>query len=277
MRKIYYETIPSKDPRLGRHVMHDSESRKFEFPTEQLPIISKVWSRSIPILDQGNVGSCTGNAGIGDLGSDPMFSTFPFGSKYTLDEAGALKLYSDAEDIDGDGPYPPNDNGSFGLSIAKALKNAGMISGYQHTFSLDAALRALSVTPWITGINWYDGMFNPHPETGQVVPTGQIAGGHEIVCREINVENSQLWFDNSWGLSWGLSGRFWMTFEHFGELLEQQGDVTILLPLSAPAPQPVDPAADLAAAFNRNGWIDRRHIGDTGKIAKAAKTWLKSL
>lgn len=273
MRKIYHEKIPSKDPRLGRNIMHDSESRKFEFPTEQLPIMSKVWNRYIPILNQGSVGSCTGNAGIGDLGADPMFSVLNSSMKYSLDETGALKLYSDAEDIDGDGPYPPNDNGSNGLSIAKALMNAGMISGYQHTFSLDAALRALSVTPWITGINWYDGMFNPDSE-GRVQPTGQIAGGHEVLCRESDVPSEKIWFDNSWG-EWGINGRFWMSFEHFGELLEQRGDVTILLPLSVPAPEPVDPNKELATAFHRNDWVNKRHIGDNGKIAKAAKVWLK--
>ena len=81
--------------------------------------------------------------------------------KYSMDENGAVKLYSDAETIDGNGPYPPNDYGSSGLSIAKALKSAGLISSYQHTFTLNDALLALTTYPILVGINWYQEMFNP--------------------------------------------------------------------------------------------------------------------
>jgi hypothetical protein len=294
--------IPSTDPRLGRHVYHDSRSRLFKFPTEKLTIQSVVHARKIPILDQGNVGSCTGNAGIGALGTDPLFAEYPAGATpITLDEAGALKLYSAAENIDGDGPYPPNDNGSTGLSIAKALSNAKLISGYQHTFSLDDALKALSVTPVIVGINWYQDMFNPDGD-GRVHPTGALAGGHEVEANEIDAMNSRVWFCNSWGTGWGVGGRFYLTFDDFGTLLSQEGDVTVLLPLSAPAPAPtpvppaptptpVPPApiptpappapvpvapADLKLALIARRWVGYHPIGRDRIMDSALREWLRA-
>lgn len=245
---IYKEKIHSRDPRLKRHVYHDSRSKLYTFNTTGLTISSVVHSRHIPILNQGQVGSCTGNAGVGALATDPVFKTLPKPLVYSLDEPGAIKLYSDAEVIDGNGPYPPNDYGSCGLSIAKALKAAGVISGYQHTFTLNDALKALTVTPIIVGINWYNAMFTPDKD-GRVHPTGYIAGGHEIVAREIDAINKRVWFDNSWGTSWGINGRFYLTFTDFGTLLSQQGDVIAFVTNSQPAPQPAsNPDTTLAAA-----------------------------
>jgi hypothetical protein len=87
------------------------------------------------------------------------------------------------------GQYPPDDTGCDGLTIAKVLTAAGEISGYQHTFSLDDALKALGVTPVITGVtSWYQDMFNPTAD-GRVHPTGGVAGGHEFVVDEIDAEH----------------------------------------------------------------------------------------
>lgn len=251
---IYKEKIPSQDPRLKRHVYHDSRSKRYAFDTSKLVVTSVVHPRAIPILDQGDLGSCTGNAGIGALATDPLYKTLPKNLKYPLNESGAISLYSDAEVIDGSGPYPPNDNGSCGLSIAKALQNANIISGYQHTFTLDDALKALTVTPIIVGINWYDSMSTPQKD-GRVSPVGYIAGGHEIVAREIDAKNQRVWFDNSWGKSWGVNGRFYLTFKDFGTLLDQQGDVVAFTPLTQPAPTPPSNSSDAALAAVMKAWL----------------------
>lgn len=284
-RVIYKERIPSTDPRLGRHILHDSESRRYVFDTTGLEISSVAHPRHIPILDQGQVGSCTGNAGIGNLGSDPMYADGQVLGKYTLNEPGALHLYSDAEDIDGDGPYPPNDNGSTGLSIAKALKNAGVISGYQHTFTVADALKALTVTPILIGVNWYNDGFNPATD-GRIPITGALAGGHELVVREYDATNLRVWADNSWG-AWGVEGRGYFTLADFTTLLGRGGDVTILLPLSTPAPTPTpvpptpptpptpdDP--DVILAQVAIPWAARRHCCKNIPMWRATQDWLVS-
>jgi len=255
---IIKEKIHSLDPRLKRHVYHDSRSRLFSFDTKGRTLTSVIHQRFISILDQGQVGSCTGNAGIGALGSNPLYKVGQ--TKYSLDQNGALKLYSEAQVIDGNGPYPPNDNGSYGLSIAKALQSAGLISGYQHTFSLNNALLALTVYPILVGINWYQGMFTPDPD-GRVRITGALAGGHEIVARQIDAENSRVWFDNSWGPTWGVKGRFYLTFTDLGLLLSQQGDVIVLLPKTGPTPTPVPTAnADATLAAAMKNWLKSKNL-----------------
>lgn len=286
-RTILRERIPSVDPRLARHVHHDSESRRYTFDTAGLSVVSAKHTRRISVLDQGNLGSCTGNAGIGACGTDPLYGTVPSRVQpllvaqgaYSLDEAGAVELYSAATRLDdAPGSYPPDDTGSDGLAVAKALVRAGMISGYQHTFSLDDALKALTVTPFITGTNWYRDMFNTN-HLGRVQPGGDLAGGHEYVADEIDAANERVWFTNSWGAGWGIEGRFWMTFADYGALLDQQGDVTIFTPLTLPAPTPTPAPGDpddaaFAAVLRHHDWVHRPHVLDNAKVAAAGRAWL---
>ncbi len=285
--------IPSTDARLGRHVRHDPRSRAFAFPTAGLTLKSVRHTRRIPVLDQGQIGSCTGNADIGALGTDPFFSVVAgadgvhrafsrraeVGTAYTLDEAGAVALYGDATRADDyPGQYPPDDTGSDGLTIAKVLKAAGEIAGYQHTFSLQDALLALTVTPFITGTVWTNDMFEPDPD-GRVHPTGAVAGGHEYVADEIDVERQRVWFTNSWGTGFGVQGRFWMTWDDYGTLLADQGDVTIFTPLTqpAPVPTPTPPNADpadvvFAAAFRT--WEQHPRLFGSARLKAAGNAWL---
>jgi hypothetical protein len=257
---VTYRRIESTDPRLNRHVRHDDASWNYRFPTEGLSIVSAKHTRRIPVLDQGQLGSCTGNAGIGCLGTDPFYATVPSRVQpllvaqgaYPFTEEGAVQLYSDATAADDyPGQYPPTDTGSDGLTIAKVLTARGQISGYQHTFTLKDALLALTQTPFITGVNWYENMFDPDQD-GRVYPTGDLAGGHEFVADELDVENKRIWFSNSWGKSWGVNGRFYLTWDDYAELLSQQGDVTIFVPLTQPAPTPTPPVPPAPA----NWWAE---------------------
>ena len=250
--------IPTADKKLGRHINHDSRSLNYIFHPKATTITSVTHPRHIPILDQGQVGSCTGNAGIGALASDPIFASVTNSFKYPLNETGAVHLYSDAEIIDGDGPYPPNDNGSSGLSIAKALKNTGLIASYQHIFDSNSALLALEQYPILFGTYWYSSMFTPDSD-GRVHPTGTIAGGHEIVSRQIDAPNQRIWFDNSWGTSWGVQGRFYLTFTDFNTLLLQQGDIIVLIPATT-APAPPAPTADQTLSVAMRAWLTAKGL-----------------
>jgi hypothetical protein len=294
-RTILKHYPDSTDPRLGRNVNHDSESRRYAVDTAALQVVSVRWLRTIGPLDQGNVGSCTGNAGVGAIATVPFADDTPFAptETYSLDEDGALELYSDAEDIDGDGPYPPNDNGSSGLSIAKALKNAGYISGYQHTFSKDDALKALQVAPGIFGTNWYESMFDTDAD-GRLRISGKVAGGHEVEIREVDAEKEQVWIDNSWGGAWGVQGRAYLTFGDYERLLNELGDMVFFVPLAKPAPTPgpeptptptPDPTPtptptpedpDAALEVVARPWALRRHYMGNRDMWHATQAWLAS-
>jgi len=291
---VHFERIPATDVRLGRHIRHDDASRAYAYPTAGLTLRSAKHTRRIPVLDQGQLGSCTGNAGIGCLGTDPFYGDLAggdgvlrafsrrarVGTTYPFDEAGAVALYSAATKLDdAPGSYPPDDTGSDGLSVAKALKAAGEIAGYKHTFTLTDALLALGQTPVITGVSWHQDMFTPAAD-GRLHITGPVAGGHEFVVDEIDAELERVWMTNSWSTSWGVGGRAYLTFDDWGTLLGRQGDVTVFTPLTAPAPTPA-PApvvddADRAFAPEAHRWLKHPHtqIAGNERMATAVRSYL---
>lgn len=262
---------------LGRYVNHDPRSRAFAFDTSGITVASVRHTRHIPVLDQGNLGSCTGNAGTGALGTEPFYQTLAAGT--VLDESYAVSLYSDATKVDSvPGYYPPTDTGSDGLSVAKVLKSRGLVSGYQHTFTFDDALKALSVTPLLFGTDWYNNFFEP--DSSGIISIGKndyVAGGHEVVLDEIDIERQLIGATNSWSTDWGVDGRFYIPFDLFKQLLAQQGDIVVLVPVTSPAPAPAPaPDAGFQLWTSLEGWAKARHSGSNKKAAQAVLAWAKS-
>lgn len=220
-----------EDKRLGRHIEHDPRSRDYGYKIKmETPRLKRVIHRTYgSVLDQGNLGSCTGNATVGAVNSIGLHK---IGTK-TLRESDALSLYELATQLDDiPGSYPPEDTGSSGLSVAKAAKQKGYITAYQHAFSIEEALTALQFRAVITGVNWYEGFDSPNL-SGLVEATGQIRGGHEFAIvgyiPEPKPGDSLVKARNSWGSSWGVRGYFYFTVDTWIRLLSEQGDCTILL------------------------------------------------
>ena len=265
---------------LGRHIHHDDRSWAYRYDTSALTLVTTVHQRRTPILDQGDLGSCTGNAGIGTLGTDPFYGTLPAGT--ILDETAAVEVYSAATRLDDySGSYPPDDTGSDGLSVAKVLKARGWISGYQHTFSPADFRLALTATPVMVGINWY-GSFDAPDSSGRIriTPGASVRGGHEVEAFAVDVERRLIGLDNSWGPGWGLHGTCWVGWDDADRLLGEQGDATILTPLSQPAPVPdpvpvvVADAADLDLwSAETRAWAFARHCGANAEAARAVQAW----
>jgi hypothetical protein len=217
----------NKKYHLGRIVDHDPRSRNFVFDTTPVPIVNITHQRLVPIFNQGQVGSCTANAGLGTIATSPFtLSPTPY---YSYDETGALKLYRDNEILDGGAGYPPEDVGSSGLSTAKNLLAHGLISSYQHTFSLQDCLKALMQYPVFIGIDWYEDMFTPDTD-GRVHPTGNLEGGHEVEAYRVDADDGRVWFHNSWGDEYGINGDFYLTWADLESLLANQGDVIVPIP-----------------------------------------------
>ncbi len=257
--------------RLGRHVHHDSRSLAYPYRGSGTPLKDVLLTRRIPILDQQQTGSCTGQAETGALGSDPLWPSLPADRQAEVNEALALSLYSAAEDIDGDGPFPPQDNGSTGLSVCKAAKNGGWISGYTHCLSLSSVLDAISSGhAVILGTNWYDSMDTPD-SSGLVTisPAAQVRGGHEYLARGIDTERKLVLLDNSWGAGWGARGSFAYSWDTLQRLLSEEGDGTVSVPVTQPPPQPAPPSPDAAALL-------KELAGRVRKDASGLLAWLSA-
>lgn len=247
---------PGNPHRLGRHVNHDPRSRNYPFAQRdeaRAEVKSVVWSRRVPIFDQGAIGSCTGNAAAGWIATDNLLRlgateyTGTGGVVSILDEADAIEIYHEATAIDPwPGTYPPDDTGSDGVSVAKVLQALGYIDSYSHGFALSDLQVALQSTPVLVGTNWYDGMFNPSSRN-VVAISGSVAGGHEYLCVGFDLGDlgwpAPYRFANSWGIGWGESGYFYMSEATVARLLSEDGDVTVphalvLAPTPTPDPDP---------------------------------------
>lgn len=206
--------------RLGRHVEHDERSRAFavaEAPVATLQTIRH--PRHVPIYDQGATSSCTGNAMAGALSSGPW--------RHHFHEFTAVRLYRLATVLDGfPGTYPPDDTGSSGLAVAKAAQQRDWITGYDHAFSLVAALVALQTTPVIVGFDWLEGYDSPDSR-GMIAPGGSVRGGHETCWVGCDMERQEVLGANSWSAAWGDSGYYRMTFATAEAALRSGGDVTV--------------------------------------------------
>ena len=286
-RQIEQHHLPGMH--LGRNVVRDSRNLSYRWKRNLPPelLVSKMWVRHGGILDQLDLGSCTGNAELGALECDPCYAALPAGHP-ALDEALAVKIYSAATALDPfPGAYPPDDTGSDGPDAAKAAKQLGLISGYLHCLSLADVLDALEDHPVCLGSNWYDSMDSPD-SSGLVTisPGASIRGGHEYLCRGKDVSQQLVFLDNSWGTGWGKAGSFAYSYATLERLLGEQGDGTVSLPLTAPAPTPIpvppqpapvpDPGpddADLTLHRQTLAWTSERHVGQNAAVAKDLKLW----
>lgn len=217
--------------RLGRHVVHDPKSREFEAERASEFVSVDHGGIGLP-LDQAQVGSCTAEATTGAGNSSPNLK--PGHAPRTQRDAYAL--YGQEVQLEG-GTYPPDDPGGSGLMVCKAAKRMGWLSSYRHAFGIEHALLALGKRPVITGVSWFASMDTPNSKgLVSIAPGSNIRGGHELVADQIIVPAGAtiddldailigLW--QSWGLGYGIGGRFWWTAATWNELLEQQGDCTV--------------------------------------------------
>ena len=212
-----------RNKRLGRHIQRP-DNFAMRTPATTVPKTVK-WTRHTPAFNQGQIGSCTGNAAAGALMTEPLYVP-----GRALTEVDAVKFYSQATTYDPiQGSYPPQDTGSSGPAVAKAIQMDGYISSYGHATDLNTALGALALGPAIFGVTWYD-TFDKPEKTGEVKFNSKsvVRGGHEIQAFAVDMEKQQVWFYNSWGPKWGglKDGTFWMSFDTLTKQFQQYADAT---------------------------------------------------
>lgn len=207
--------------RLGRHRHHDQRSFGFRAPSVPKSAIHDIAYRHYgPILNQLDLGSCTGHALVDCLMTRPNYRGT---AKLTHDDA--LRAYSRATELDPfDGAYPPIDTGSDGIDVCKAGVEFGWITAYDHAFGIDHLLGSLMLGPVMVGTDWREAMFSPDTR-GRLTVAGDVVGGHEYVITA--KVGSWLRLLNSWGPGWGVSGYAWIKVSDLAALLDAGGDCTV--------------------------------------------------
>jgi hypothetical protein len=215
------------DSRLTRLRQFDDNSKAY--PVRELVKArsprSYTWSCNTH-LDQGQDGSCVGFSIAHELlakpvavrGMTPQFAT--------------EKIYWEAQRNDPweGGSYPgaaPQYDGTSVLEGIKVVHDLGYIKEYRWAFGLEDLVLAIGhCGPAVLGINWYDGMFDTHI-CGYLHITGELAGGHAILCKGVNVKSRYFILHNSWGVKWGVRGDAKLSWHEMERLLYEGGEACI--------------------------------------------------
>lgn len=167
-------------------------------------------------LDQEREGACVGFSWAHELAARP--TAVP----QTRDDA--ERWYHRAQQLDG---YPDDQEGSSVLAGAKAVQEAKLIGEYRWADGVpDLAAAIGRVGPAVLGIDWTEAMFKPDPD-GTVHVTGDVAGGHAILCRGVNIKSRYFVLRNSWGRSWGRDGDCRVSWDDMEILLGSGGEACI--------------------------------------------------
>ncbi len=244
-------------PRLGRHQVLDSRSLDWLHSHDGAALKPAEHEPRVPVLDQEDLtaqgirvsqvvagatdadalGSCTGNAGTAAVSAllspeQAKAAGLDYSSSKAAEEW-AIGLYAQATGLDqAPGTFPPDDSGSSGLGIAKALKQRRLISSYTHATTATALASLLQNGTVLLGVPWFQAWFDP--DTGGFIDRGDwasspLAGGHEICVTaledvatdrhgQVVPEGTVIRFRNSWGASWGDHGEGRMSLATYQEL-----------------------------------------------------------
>ena len=169
-------------------------------------------------LDQGREGACVGfSFGHDGLARPVMLRN--------IDENYARALYHRAQQLD---IWPGDDyEGTSVLAGAKAAQEKGHFKTYEWAYNVNDLILAVGYKgPAILGVNWREGMFDPGSD-GFIHPTGDIAGGHAILCRAVSLKGRYFLLHNSWGKSWGVNGTAKVSFDDMASILADDGEACV--------------------------------------------------
>jgi C1A family cysteine protease len=229
-----YNLVSEKQPTAN--IYANKLKLKFKsFNTENLPTSVDLRSKMPPVMDQGDVGSCTAcSVSAAFQFCDPSW------------DGSAMFLYYNTRMLDNSVDY---DNGStlsqsvnaahlYGLcSSSRWPYNTSMwrnqpnvdcyVEGLKHqTISyshVDQSIPQMkgclaSGFPYVIGFYVYESFESPSVESSGNVPMPQagerILGGHAIVVVGYD-DSRQVWIcRNSWGPTWGDAGYFYMPYAY---------------------------------------------------------------
>lgn len=210
---------------LGRLHAPDERDRKFLLArpsAEAAKITNRTWYTT-NVFDQGETSHCVAYSSIGWLMASPVRNTKGLPT--------FKELYDECQKNDEWPGEEPSYQGTSVRAAMKVLKNRGYVSEYRWAFSAATVVdHLLTTSPLVVGTTWYGSMFDPD-KNGFVHVGSEPVGGHAYLL--IGANRDKLCPDgsrgairaiNSWGRSFGQSGRFWISFTDFDRLMQEDGE-----------------------------------------------------
>lgn len=218
------------------------DNRDHIYQLAAVPLPSRVDLRSYcsPVEDQGNLGSCTGNAiaGLIELVNRKKNKTFDISRLFIYYEErvliGTVRRDSGAYIRDGikvcytkgaplETLWPYNLSKWASKPVTAAYTDAAKrkVTGYQRCTNFAAIKNALAAgNPVVAGFTVYESFESNAVATTGMMPypntnNEQVLGGHAIaiVGYDDNLNGGRFICRNSWGPSWGDQGYFYMPYQ----------------------------------------------------------------
>lgn len=266
-----YNLISDKQPTAN--IYGNQLKMKFKtFKTEHLPSLVDLRPNMPPVMDQGDVGSCTACAVSAAFQfCDPSWSgsvLFLYYNTRLLDNAtefdngSTLSQSVNAAHLYGlcsSGRWPYNTslwrNQPNVECYVEGLKHQTL--SYSHVDQSEAQMKGCLASgfPFVIGFYVYESFESPSVEASGNVPMPQagerVLGGHAIVVVGYD-DTRQVWIcRNSWGPNWGDAGYFYMPYAYLDSEnlatdvwrissveLDGVDDTTNIVPIIPPQPIP---------------------------------------
>jgi len=207
----------------------------------QLPKLVDLRKYLSPVVDQGNLGSCTANAiasGLGEYLQKIASKQFTSLSRLDLywwerfieetvnEDSGAeirdgMKVFNQLG-IAPENDYPYDITTFTNEPDPKAIMDGTIfkISKYYRVQNLNYLKISLAEgLPVVTGIQVYESFESDAVAQTGIVPmpkaNEQLLGGHAVLAVGYNDSKQQVIMRNSWGTSWGDKGYFYLPYTYF--------------------------------------------------------------
>lgn len=215
---------------------------KLERPRAALPLNVDLRDKCPPVVDQGQLGSCTANAIAGNI---DYLKIHP---KKKLHPSSRLFLYYEERDMEG---TVKEDAGAYLRDGMKVAKNIGV--PWESTFPYNIAKFAKKPTksaftsaatkkinsyhpldtveemqgcladgfPFVFGFSVYENFESANTaQSGMVnmpTPNENLLGGHAVMAVGYDMTANQFIVRNSWGVDWGMQGYFTMPSDYLAD------------------------------------------------------------
>lgn len=183
-------------------------------PNEWPKYSRRIWTTG-PVFDQGHTNSCVGYSWKQFLQTTPL---------KTMDGPNPLDIYYQARLLD---PWPQNDRVDSGTTVragAQVLQGLGRLKSYVFAQNITEIQQwVLRHGPLVVGVRWSMPMFTPDP-SGLVHPSSDVVGGHAWVMHGVDRFLGLAYGISSWGLDFGVKGKFSISLSDLDALLMQGGE-----------------------------------------------------